>query len=70
MKAKNGDLHREPFLDVFKILNSLDQCKFIFDGRKIKAFISNPQMLFNYFLPRAYSMVKVHKTGQWSEGNR
>ncbi len=27
MKAKNGDLHREPFLDVFKILNSLDQCK-------------------------------------------
>lgn len=55
---------------VFLILNSLDQCKFIFDGRKIKAFISNPQILFNYFRWIAYSIVNVHKTGQWSEGYR
>ena len=49
MKAKNGDLHREPFLEVFKILKSLDQCNFILDGRKIKTFAIKPQILFNYF---------------------
>ena len=36
-------------LVVFLILNSLDQCKFIFDGRKIKTFINAPQIIFNYF---------------------
>ena len=71
MKAKNGDLHREPFLDVFKILNSLDQCKFIYlTGAKLRLLSITHKYYSSIFVFLPYSIVNVHKTGQWSEGYR